>query len=130
MKVFASTTLLFLLGVMFVGLYHMSIGNDISGKMTGCPSMSHEEVICPLKLADHIKSWQGVFLSVVPAFTPITLATGAISLLASVAPNLLLKQHYDQSLLGKYRQEHTHAFSYRPLQELFSSGILHPKLFN
>jgi hypothetical protein len=130
MKVFASTILLFLLGVMFVGLYHMSIGNDISGKMTGCPSVSHEEVICPLKLADHIESWQGVFLSVVPAFTLMALAAGAITLLVSIAPNLLLRRRYAEPVLRKYRQEHTYAFSYRPLQELFSSGILHPKLFN
>jgi hypothetical protein len=129
MKWVASITLFLLLGVMFTSLFHMSMGMDMSGGMTDCPFMAHGEVICPMNLADHMGAWKSVFLSVVPALTLLLAVAGMTVFAASVAPNLLRRISYPAPLLQRWLRYKIYTFSYRPLQELFSSGILHPKLF-
>jgi len=129
MKTIASTMLLFLLGTMFVSLFHLSMGMDMTGGMTDCPFVTHAEVICQMNVADHIGAWKSAFLSVVPALTLLLAVAGIAILVASVAPNLLRKIQYASPPSSRWLQARTYTFSYRPLQELFSSGILHPKLF-
>jgi len=129
MKIIASTILFFLLSTMFFSLFHMSMGMDMSGGMTDCPFMEHGEVICQMNLTDHIGAWKSAFLSVVPALTLLLAVAGVAIFVASVAPNLLQKTRYLQSSIHKRFRPRTYTFSYRPLQELFSDGILHPKLF-
>jgi len=117
------------LGVMFGGLFHMSAGMDMSDGMTACPFASGQETICPMGVTDHIGAWKSAFLSVVPTLTLLLLATGVVAFVLSVAPNLLLKRRFVEPILHNYIQERSYTFSARPYQELFSSGILHPKLF-
>jgi len=105
------------------------MGMDMSGGMTNCSFMSHEEVICPMNLADHVGAWKSVFLSVTPAITLLFAVAGAVILVTSVAPNLLVKMQCVSPSPGKWLQVRLYTFSCRPLQELFSAGILHPKLF-
>jgi hypothetical protein len=128
-KLLSLTLLVFFLGTMFFSLFHMSMGMDMSGGMTDCPFMSHEEVICPMNLADHIGAWKSVFLSVVPSLTLLLAVAGMAVFVAAVAPNLLRKIQYALSPLQRWLELRTYTFSYRPLQELFSNGILHPKLY-
>jgi len=101
----------------------------MSGGMTDCPFMSHEEVVCPMNLVDHIGVWKSVFLSVLPNITLFLLIAGVATFIVSVAPNLLQKIQYTSLPLSIYLQSKTPTFLYRPLQEMFSNGILHPKLF-
>jgi hypothetical protein len=129
MKLLASTILLFLLGAMFVSLFHMSVGMDMSGSMTDCLFMERSEVICPMNLADHIGAWESAFLSIVPTLTLLLAVAGAAVLVASVAPNLLRKIQYSSPPLTRWLQTRIYTFSQRPLQDLFSNGILHSKLF-
>ena len=129
MKLIASTILLFLLGTMFVSLFHMGIGMDMSDGMTDCPFMSHQEVVCQMNLADHIGAWKSVFLSAVPALTLLLAVAGIAIFVASVAPNLFGKMQYISPPLCRWLETKTYTFIYRPLQELFSNGILHPKLY-
>lgn len=129
MKLLASTILLFLLGTMFVSLFHMSMGMDMSGSMTDCLLMERGAVICPMSLADHIGAWKSAFLSTVPTLTLLLAVAGVAVLVASVAPNLLRKIQYASPPLTRWLQTRIYTFSQRPLQELFSKGILHPKLF-
>ncbi len=129
MKVISSLVLTFLLGAMFVSLFHMSMGTDMTGGMTDCPFMAHEEVICPMNLADHIGAWKSVFLSTIPTLTFLLAIAGVAIFVASVAPNLLYKIRYTSPPRLRWLEVRTYTFSYRPLQELFSNGILHPKLF-
>jgi hypothetical protein len=117
------------LGVMFGGLFHMSSNMDMGMGMSDCPFMSSEEVLCSMSFGDHISAWKSTFLSVIPTLTLLMFAVGVAAFIASVAPNLLLKRRYVEPILRNYIQERTYTFSYRPLQELFSNGILHPKLF-
>lgn len=128
MKIIAGTILFFVLGAMGISLSHMSMGMDMSGTMADCPFMSNVEVVCPMNLADHIGAWKSVFLSVVPSLT-LLLASVVIAV-ASVAPNLLRKIQYASPPSQRWLQKRTYTFSCRPLQELFSSGILHSKLFD
>jgi hypothetical protein len=105
------------------------MGMDMSGGMTDCPFMAHEEVISPMNLADHIGAWKSAFLSAVPTLTLLFAVAGMAIFVASVAPNLLGKIQYVSPPLYRWLQTRTYTFSYRPHQELFSSGILNPKLY-
>ena len=129
MKWIAVITLTLLLGVMFISLFHMSMGMDMSGGMTDCPFMEHGEVICPMNVVDHMEAWKSAFLSVVPSLTLLLAVAGVAIFVASVASNLLQKTRYLQPSFYSWSQSRTYTFSYRPLQELFSNGILNPKLY-
>lgn len=129
-KVAGGILLAVFLSVLSLSLFHMpAAGMDMSADTSGCPFMAHETTLCSMSVLDHVGAWKSAFLAVVPGFTLLlSVLVGAIVLL-SVAPNLLLKQRYRILPLPKKTNERTYSYSYRPLQELFSSGILHPKLF-
>ena len=127
-KTFSILALVFLLGSMFVSLFHMS-NMDMHAGMSDCPFMSHEEVICPMNLADHIAVWKSAFSSVAPTITLLLAVAGTVVLLASVAPNLLRRFVHSPPPLARWIREKIYTFYHRPLQELFSRGILNPKLY-
>lgn len=129
MKTVASIIFTFVLGTMSFGLFHMSMSMDMSAVMTDCPFMAHAEVICPMNLADHMGAWKSVFLSTVPTLTLLLAVAGIAVFVTSVAPNLLRKIEYASPPLQRWLEARTYTFSYRPLQDLFSSGIIHPKVF-
>lgn len=126
MKTTASLIITLLLGAMFVSLFHMSGSMDAHGGMSDCPFMVHEEAICPMNLSDHLSAWKSAFLAVMPAI--VLLLVGALGF-ALVAPFLLLQRLQPIPIQKRELRERTYSFSYRPLQELFSNGILHPKIF-
>lgn len=128
MKAIGGTLLLFFIGSMFVSLFHMS-SMDMHAGMTNCPFMAHEEVICPMNLIDHIGAWKSVFLSIAPALTLLFAITGVAVLIGTVAPNLLRRIIYSPPPLARCIREKIYTFTYRPLQEMYSNGILNPKLF-
>lgn len=113
---------------MFVSLFHMS-SMDMHAGMSDCPFMSHEEVVCPMSLTDHIGVWKSVFLSVVPSVVLLFAVVGIAVLIGTVPPNVLKRIIFSSPPLGKWIQERVYTFDKRPLQELFSKGILNPKLY-
>lgn len=119
---------LLFLGVMFGGLFHMS-GMDMTGDMTDCPYMTHDEVLCSMSIFDHFAAWESHFLALVPQLTVLLLAAAAILTVQAIAPHLLSPPLQLHAIPIKQYRDRTYTFSYRPLQELFSRGILHPKLF-
>ena len=121
-------TLLFL-GVMFGGLFHMSIGMDMAGSMTDCPFVSSGEELCKMSLSEHVGAWKSTFMTTIPTLTLLISALAAAAVIVSVAPNVFAKPKFKTPALPKEILEHIYTFSYRPLQDLFSNGILHPKLF-
>lgn len=121
-------TLIFL-GAMFGGLFHLTMGMDITGNIAGCPFMTNERALCSMSVLDHIGSWQSAFSAVVPSLVLLLSALVAAVLVLLVAPNLLLKRKFREPPLSRELIHRTYLYSYRPLQELFSNGILHPKLF-
>lgn len=125
MKTIAGLILVFLTGSMFVGLFPMSMDMDT----TGCPFMAHEEVLCPMDLADHIGAWKSAFLAVTPTIFLLLVMASAVALATSFVPHLFVSKLRPIPLLRRQLRERTYTFLYRSLQELFSSGILHPKVF-
>ena len=121
-------TLLFL-GAMFGGLFHMA-GMEMSGGMTDCPYMSQQETICAMSVSEHLGAWQSTFTSIAPTlFTILGLLFVAV-VVGQIAPNLLQKVGLALKRISSIRSgSRDFNFVARPLQELFSSGILHPKLF-
>lgn len=129
MKVVASFFLTLLLSVIFLSLFHMSMGKSMMGSMPDCPTMAHEEVICPMSLADAIGAWKAAFLAVVPGLTLLLAAAGLAVFVTVLAPNLLRRIVHAPPPQYQWIQARTYTFTYRSLQEMFSNGILHPKLF-
>ncbi|MCA9364231.1 hypothetical protein KC727_03355 [Candidatus Kaiserbacteria bacterium] len=129
MKVVAGLILAFLLGTMFVSLFTMSMDMDMTGGMSDCPFMSHDEVLCPMNLIDHIGAWKSAFLAVVPTIVFLLIGAGAVALTVSLAPHLISPRYKPIPILPRMLRERTYSFFYRLFQELFSNGILNPKLF-
>ena len=128
MKVVASLILTFVLGAMFVSLFHMS-QMDMHGGMSDCPFMAHEEVICPMNLTDHIAAWKSAFLAVAPTLTLLFAVAGVALFIANFAPDFFTPKRKPIPILHRQLRERTYSFACRPLQDLFSNGILHPKVF-
>lgn len=117
------------LSAMFGGLFHVTSGMDMAGSMPDCPFMTHGETLCSMGVLDHVGLWQATFLAVTPSLIVLLFALVTAVVLLAVAPNLLRKQRFREPLFSKELLQRIYSYSYRPLQELFSSGILHPKLF-
>ena len=131
MKAFSSFIFAVLLGAMFVSLFHMSTVMDMADSMSGCPYMTHEAVLCPMNLLDHIEAWKASFASIVPMLFTLWGCLIITFVIVSVAPHLVGKVRLWLLKVPIYRdQGHLYDFIVRPLQELFSRGILHPKLFS
>lgn len=129
MKAIAALILAFLLGTMFVGLFHMSTGMDMAAGMSDCPFMSHEEVWCPMNLADHLGAWKSIYLAIVPSVALLFAVAGAVAIAILIVPSLFAQRYKPIPIRYRFLRERVYTYSYRPLQELFASGILHPKLF-
>jgi hypothetical protein len=128
-KITTITLVLFFIGAMFGGLFHISTGTDMSEDMMGCPFVSGQEAVCTMVVTDHISAWQATFMAVIPAFSLFMLgAVGAVIVYSSAA-HLFIKLSSGLLLLFRYCINKVYTFPRRPLQELFSNGILHPKLF-
>lgn len=128
-KVVSIAILAVFLGALFTSLFHMSFGMDMAGGMMDCPFMEHGEVICPMNLADHVGAWKAAFVSVAPADESLLLAAGVVLFTASIPPFLIIRKWKLIPVHLNSLRTKAYAFSRRPLQELFSNGILHPKLF-
>jgi hypothetical protein len=112
---------------MFLGLLHTPSDMDMSSSagMSDCPFTAHDNVICGMSFTNHISVWKTTFLSVLPTLTLLLIAAGTAILIVFFNPRL----KYSTLRSFIYIKEYTYTFTYRPLQDLFSQGILHPKLF-
>ncbi len=129
-KMVGATLLIIFLSVLAFSLFHMpTAGMGMSEAASDCLFMTHEVTLCSMGVLDHVAAWQSAFLATIPSFALLLLLLVAALVLFTVAPNLLVKQKYRAPLLSRNLTERTSLFIARPLQELFSNGILHPKLF-
>ncbi len=118
-----------LLGTMFLSLYFIQMSTSSHHAMHDCPFMAHEATFCPMDLHDHLVAWKTIFASALPFIVSVLLLCGLVCTISSV-----YKDISKQLLLYIYalvRHKHTYppTYSYRFLQDLFSAGILNPKLF-
>ena len=131
-RIFTVLLTILFLGVMFGGLFYMSTGMDIGrdSNMSECLFKSRGETLCSMNILDHFGVWKSNFLAVVPTFTLLLGVLAAALIFLAVAPHLIFSKRkllYETFVLNRNRD--ITIFSGRPLQELFSNGILHPKLF-
>lgn len=115
--------------VMFAGLFQLSMGMEKGGAMSDCPFMEHGEVICTMSLTDHIGAWKAAFVSIAPTIVVLVMVAGTTVLLAIAPSSFLLSRGRLIAVKLNQLRTRTYSYTYRPLQELFSNGILHPKLF-
>lgn len=134
------TKLLLLIGVFtfmfvsFLGFSHTNMTMGLDGQMSssGCFMPGMTASFCQMNPLEHITAWQGMF-TVVPSQNDIlalllillTLVLGAFFLhshQSTVPPKTPVSQF--QFLYYKRRIP-----IISPLQEAFSNGILHPKVF-
>jgi len=129
MKYVAQIMLIFLLGAMSLSLFGMSAGMEMTGAMPDCPFMTHQEVMCAMDVSEHISAWKEAFLAVTPVILLLIIATGAVASLGKLIPTFFPRKLSTIYICYRHYQKRTHPHTYRPLQELFSNGILQPKLF-
>ncbi len=123
----AIVTLTFLLLGSFGVLHFGMMPPD--GQMSGCPFMGGGAV-CRMDPLEHLAAWQSAFTVTIPG-------QSVASLVLLLLLSLLLLRHGRHRFPRKkilptrdFRVPHrVRFFFHHPLQEAFSDGILHPKLF-
>lgn len=115
--------------VFVLSLFAMPPAMDMSMVGGGCPFMSGENTLCTMSSTDHIDAWKSAFLSISTSLMYILITIVMLVLIVSIAPNVFLKPLNVLSVFLTHICERLYTFSYRALQELFSQGILNPKLF-
>lgn len=129
------TALFFILivgSVLFINTLNFTHGFDeheLYEGMTDCPFMSHEETICPMTILDHISVLRSIFETILPNIVSITLIAGVLLITYLHTPKFKNLFRISTNILWRWRIFVTYSFSYRRYQDLFSQGILHPKLF-
>lgn len=91
--------------------------------------MTHQETMCPMDIVDHLGAWQSVFQAAAPSFIFLLSALAAAIVVATTFPRIFAPRRKPIPILPRLLRERTYTFTYRPLQELFSNGVLHPKVF-
>ena len=132
------TKIIFTLGVAvflftgFLGLSHFSMTMNREGKMTmsDCPFMNGM-AICNMSILEHIATWQSMFAHIQQLQNPMLVLLFLLSL--SLAMVSWIKRLYPppKNMLEQCASFFgcEHVLIIKPLQDLFSNGILNPKLF-
>ena len=114
-----------------VGILGLTYGMpmDSTGQMSNCPFLG-VTALCKMNPLEHMAAWQNMFAAV-PSKTAATLATLLLLALSAIV--------FFKDIWNVKKLELVAVFSQRfrekkfvvrnPLQEAFSSGILHPKIF-
>lgn len=116
----------------YFGAVTIHTNMDSDGSMSGCvmPGMA---TLCKMDPLEHIATWQSMFTAV-PSQNDILLLLASLLALAlgalflthrSIAPPKVAPA-LQQKLFSYYKQRIP---IIHPLQEAFSNGILHPKIF-
>lgn len=116
----------------FFAVSHASIvmSGDGNMTMTNCPFIFGQAVVCNMSPLGHIVTWQSMFTSILQQNGPSFLFMLLAALVFVILRTRLRRPSIDRTythvrfLAGKNYISRT-----SPLQELFSNGILNPKLF-
>lgn len=120
----------FLSAAFFGASQTMGMEQRNDGTMGGCLFTGVEE-ICSMTFSEHLAEWQSMFTSIPSLHDALTIP---LALLASLALGFLLTHRAipPPSLdpQPQFIRHRTRIPIVNHLQELFSSGILHPRLYN
>ena len=131
LKIFFSAALLLsVVGITLIGVFYVVTDTDMMLGMTDCPFMTHQETLCPMTTLDHINALQSVLVSIIPSSLTLLLAflSGMILLAVGSIPGIQEKQKLRMQIYSIYIDRPDRCYRH-VLQELFSRGVLHPKLF-
>lgn len=95
--------------------------HDGVGKF-GCPLMPLQATVCTMTALDHVAAWQAMFTAIPQGMILLILAVLICVAWRSLVPAI----EQSRGAPARFAREPYHAFP--AFQELFSSGILHPKL--
>lgn len=115
-------------GTLFLSLFHMSA--DVTSHSPGCPMMMKGGVICQMDFNEHMSTWSELTLAVPMLLLLLFLVPLAKAF--TVASSILFNQSalVWGFLAFNFYQKQVPSYTVRGFQELFSSGILHPKLYH
>jgi hypothetical protein len=117
----------------FFGLSHNNMATSSDGQMSSgnCFMPGMTEVLCQMNSLEHIAAWQNMFTAV-PSQNDILLLLASLLTLALGA---LFTTHHSTAPPKTLVSQTSFVYYKRyvpvldPLQEAFSNGILHPKIF-
>lgn len=104
--------------------YSLAFMNSTDASMAGdCPLMSHETMICPMTLAQHIDRWENLFLGISPL---LILLVGLLCL------NRKSTSHFITLTVRQQRQRWRQRWLTLtpPLASFIYRGLLQPKLYS
>lgn len=120
-----------LFAVSIFGLAHTATSMDMSGipHMPGCPFMG-EDVLCTMTIMEHIQQWHILF-AITPTkalalLFPMFLFIFVVSILAAKLRGIDTAHH---QFFKKFFQAFNVSRFFNALQEAFSQGILHSKIY-
>lgn len=125
MKGLVALTITLVIGTMFASLFLLVSGTSFASGMSDCPFMAHEEVVCPMDVADHLSAWKAIYTATTSSL--LVLVVTMVSMMVRIPRTVRLSWWY--VMISGQLRERTYHFSSRPYQELFAGGILHPKVY-
>lgn len=117
-------------GTLFLSLFHMSTDMSMANHVPGCPMMMKGGVICQMDFNEHMSAWSELTLAVPMLLLLLFLIP--LAKVFAVASSILFNQSalVWGFLVRNFYQKQVPSYTVRGFQELFSSGILHPKLYH
>lgn len=127
-KVIGGLFLLALVVSLGFGYFHVKNMGSMDMPMPGCPFTTGFSVVCSMNPIEHIEAWQHMFTAI-PGTLAFVLLLSALLVLVSKILDTFFRLPC-LSTLSQIQPRQTQYFFIRNyLQEFFSRGILHPKLF-
>lgn len=125
-KIIGVILLTVFLSVSVIGLFHVSSSMDMGGHTSDCLFISQTETLCSMSVLGHIVAWKSALLATMPTWL---FSLVMVAIVLAFLPTRLQTRRYRVLLNLRTIIERVYSFVYRPWQELFSSGILNPKLY-
>jgi len=106
----------------------LGMGTLITKTASPCPFMGEAMAVCPMTVVDHIGYWKGLFaalptIELLALVAAVIIVSFGLKILAdSAAMRLAYWYHY-------YKKKKAISKLYNYLSLLFSSGILHPRIY-
>ena len=115
---------------MFGSLLYVAFSTALPDEIPGCPFNSLQEPVCMMSATDHLSAWKSVFLAIISPFVLfIAVIAAGLVVIASIILRSFSQFVATCVFLGRTAWIRRYTFPQRQLQEMFSQGILHPKLF-
>ena len=117
-------------GTLFLSLFHMFTDMSMTNHTPGCPMLMEAGAICQMDYNEHMSAWSALSLAIpilllllflLPLAKTCAIACSVIFNRVSLVWKLVVFNFY---------QKQFPTYIVRSFQELFSSGILHPKLYH